>query len=913
MKRLQVLALVLLASIVAAAQCTPNPPLAACGYTSIVNSVTMGTNPPTTPALNVPYVDADFASLGSTSRMVRITADGLIVENQHKAFGSLGATGALAWSKDEGTNTRTFMIQNGWGGRFFMRLDKRGFTALPLHCNFTSYFGSGNFWNNWCGNATIGGGFPNAGTQALVVSNLEPVELNFSAKTPNVIYGMGGHPFSSEYALWKVDISPTIADPTQTPRLLDLAGNSSVTYILDPVNGGGSAGVKCLPSAPATITTNGFRISANDRTFTIVLETVPTSGVHWLMNYDSQAGHCYAYDSLTNNLYTDGANPVQVSWYRKDGTTALPAPPAWYSHGETQGINGIYAALSTTDDAGSIPNLTAWNAWKANWCPGGGCNDLFMWPNYAQAKMYVCEECDGHAASGWDRRIQFQTNWYAYNPAQPSIAAAYDYGLVANNDGSFDQHGDMNGAYSRGAGGAYICGVGTTQAGVTGHWANPGNALLSTPAPLRDEAFCKATNASASQNTTLWRLGRVYTSRPNDFLAGYSSQSDDGLYMLLNTDFNGQLGDATTGAACTTWGSCREDVWLVELAPGGKTVVVIGDSIAEGHTGAHGRLHTGGAFPNQTFDLTLPNQTGSPAYYLASLLGPTYSTINQGIGSTTTQQTMDRWGRDALANGSSGGDVIGATPTLTRKADFVWLHAGVNDSFWSDEAGVESRLSTIISSARANSIPIIVDTIGNLNNWMPCTSSQPSAYTNLVNINNWLKATYGTTGANGVLIADYQAFTSTGAAFPWCQNSYISADNIHPTAAGYQAWTQSVYNLVQTTNFFASGAQTLSSCSVAPASASIQAGAQQSYSITCNFINPTSSANCTASSGLSSSNIAVATTSGQTATGVGAGNATITASTGGVQCTSALTVTGGGPPPGPFMQFFNKLAGQVLR
>lgn len=85
------------------------------------------------------------------------------------------------------------------------------------------------------------------------------------------------------------------------------------------------------------------------------------------------------------------------------------------------------------------------------------------------------------------------------------------------------------------------------------------------------------------------------------------------------------------------------DEWLKNNEFSMFTGVIIGNSIAEGHPAAHGRLH----IPGGGYDLSKPNEAGQISYYLEQLTG--LKIYNHGIGGQRSDQIRDRWDRDALA------------------------------------------------------------------------------------------------------------------------------------------------------------------------------------------------------------------------------------------------------------------------
>jgi len=270
--------------------------------------------------------------------------------------------------------------------------------------------------------------------------------------------------------------------------------------------------------------------------------------------------------------------------------------------------------------------------------------------------------------------------------------------------------------------------------------------------------------------------------------------ADSGHYGSYDYSFVDDFDVISTTAGA--WVAPQNSTVTLEL----PRIVVIGDSIACGRTGTWGRLFTGGTWPSQTYDLSLANEPGQMAWNLERLIG--LPCINHGIGGNTASNIWTRWGRDVLANGSSGGDSIGSTATLTRAADYVVLHFGINDVISAVTAdNLKSSALTLINSAVANGIPIVVNTIGSPSTaWsfgMNATSRQV-----IVDFNDWLMDSFGSSGNGGVLIADYHAFTADPAnqlygnpASGWF------VDGLHPTEKTYERWSRQLYKEICDANF----------------------------------------------------------------------------------------------------------------
>jgi hypothetical protein len=262
-------------------------------------------------------------------------------------------------------------------------------------------------------------------------------------------------------------------------------------------------------------------------------------------------------------------------------------------------------------------------------------------------------------------------------------------------------------------------------------------------------------------------------------ISTYTFDKADKFNLIWNTSGNAWLGSSSALPSIT-----------IEL----PRMVIIGDSIAQGLTPT--RLQVDGAYPTQTFDLNQVNLAGKPAMFMERLLG--FPMINHGIGSTRLDQTITRWGRDVMANGTNPGDTIGATATLTRPADYIYLHCGINDVFYPRTAAqIKTDLATIIANAQGSAIPIIVDTIGPHS---LLTGATDPKFLVIQEVNAWLKDTYGTTGSNGVLVADYQAFFGVSGSL-WSPVADLHADSVHPSKNGFEKWCRYLFGLIVSNDF----------------------------------------------------------------------------------------------------------------
>ena len=254
----------------------------------------------------------------------------------------------------------------------------------------------------------------------------------------------------------------------------------------------------------------------------------------------------------------------------------------------------------------------------------------------------------------------------------------------------------------------------------------------------------------------------------------------------------------------------------------GLETVVIGDSISAGHSSVGGRLECSAAqgvtvptscpspnYPNNLYDLALPNYYGSPAWFLQQILGGTV--YNNGIGGTTAAHTVARWCRDVLAQtpaqGCNVSDSIGATVTLPRQADVVFLFVGVNDIGSSTATGIgattlEGYFQTIITSAASNNIKLIIGLIPAWSTWNSGGTSRTVQET----VNAWLKtncnsstcivpeATSPVTNPSGTAYSFFTQFPTKDYQPNYGYVDYQSgvANVIHPSRTGFAEYFKQI-------------------------------------------------------------------------------------------------------------------------
>ncbi len=206
-------------------------------------------------------------------------------------------------------------------------------------------------------------------------------------------------------------------------------------------------------------------------------------------------------------------------------------------------------------------------------------------------------------------------------------------------------------------------------------------------------------------------------------------------------------------------------------------IVMIGNSITEGHPNTHGWLHTGGA-----------NFPGQISYTLEKLIG--IPVINHGIASETVEQYRGRWRRDVLGDS--------AATRLIRKADYVIIGDAINDVFGSRTfEQIKADYEYLVASARANNIPAIIFTTSGHNSY---ASGSDTRFIEAQKVNAWLKGTYGEQGKGGVLIYDYYKLVKS-ASNDYNLNAALMEDAIHPTKAAYYLVANDLYKKITETDF----------------------------------------------------------------------------------------------------------------
>jgi hypothetical protein len=220
-----------------------------------------------------------------------------------------------------------------------------------------------------------------------------------------------------------------------------------------------------------------------------------------------------------------------------------------------------------------------------------------------------------------------------------------------------------------------------------------------------------------------------------------------------------------------TLDSAADSGWLATSSTFYKSItldmpfgVTIGDSIAEGHPNAHGRLHTSAG----AVDLAMLNVVGQMSYHLEQFTR--CKVYNHGIGGQTTAQVLARFNRDVL------GQVDGAltpTSTLPRKASWMVLVCGINDVFGGVTAAtIKTNLNTLITTALTNDVRPIVFNIG------PHSSMDVAKLAVVKEVNAWLAMQAASNAA--ISVVDFYTYANDPAN-DGKPITGVFADGVHPT------------------------------------------------------------------------------------------------------------------------------------
>ncbi len=238
-----------------------------------------------------------------------------------------------------------------------------------------------------------------------------------------------------------------------------------------------------------------------------------------------------------------------------------------------------------------------------------------------------------------------------------------------------------------------------------------------------------------------------------------------------------------------------------------KYGIIIGDSIAEGHPGLHGRLHPG----KNIFDPTYTNKKGQLSYHFEKMFGvpdlensPGESSgelfLNHGIGGQTTTDIRNRWERDVLGNNYDPKDGRGdKTIDYDYLPHMVYLHVGINDIFKSETIEtMEKNYLFFANSCKEYGIKLYMSNIG------PHKSNDNDKIDKAKEINDWLANQFK--DDSNTIVIDYLHWASGGIDEPDIYKKYKTlkegnfADNCRPNKDGYENFFN--YKFAKITNLY---------------------------------------------------------------------------------------------------------------
>lgn len=208
-------------------------------------------------------------------------------------------------------------------------------------------------------------------------------------------------------------------------------------------------------------------------------------------------------------------------------------------------------------------------------------------------------------------------------------------------------------------------------------------------------------------------------------------------------------------------------------------MVLIGDSISEGHPALHGRLHPTGT---AGYDSGYVSQPGQLSYEFQKRFN--VPVINQGIGGETSTQVKARWPRDVLAQTFNPGDGRGSK-TLEFGGQLphaVYLHVGINDVFVGIPVStIKDNFTYFAQSCRDNGIVLILDNIGVQSNISAGQTADAKS------INSWLTGDFKINFPE-VQVIDYLDWSSNGTGYLNTLKPGAFADSVHPNKSGYASF-----------------------------------------------------------------------------------------------------------------------------
>jgi hypothetical protein len=553
----------LLASQIASAQCPANPPLTLCNATLVTGSspaspVTAviglpGSNPQLPPAaINSIITDTAFSTAGV--RILRVTAPGFDNRNSGAAtnttYEATSNSHYLDWSIDDST----FFLQDQTSTTYVMQFNKNTFQATKIPCSFDPSTGNIGQFGNCASIAGDGSGqkyliFNTGGSP--YASNISGVSNSpYSYVTANEFYGIE-YSDATGVKIYEFNLAPTLANPATPPTVLN-SGNP----IVDPW-------ASCLPSGTSTsLQAISMKVDLSD---TWVVAQLGTSlGATFGIYYNKSTGHCYAFSDAFV-WYIDKVSQGGLVFYESDGVTTWGSSPTGNGpmHSAEISQNGFYGLLVQP------------NTWDND---GTHCNAdcVFDWV-VGTNKVITPDRDDGHGAvqstnftklrvtSGGQEDIDM------FPLSAPSLAnRTILLTFVGNVDGHLDAN-PMTSAQTQ-----YNCGV-TFDGDYTNN-TTPGQAETISQV-MATEVFCY-NNAGS-----FWRVAHSHSgalaSTNFSGAQSYNNVSRDGKYIVFGSEWDGLLGN-TSGGTCTTWSTCRTDVFIVELSNPASGAGASGGTVMKG-------------------------------------------------------------------------------------------------------------------------------------------------------------------------------------------------------------------------------------------------------------------------------------------------------------------------------------------
>lgn len=215
-------------------------------------------------------------------------------------------------------------------------------------------------------------------------------------------------------------------------------------------------------------------------------------------------------------------------------------------------------------------------------------------------------------------------------------------------------------------------------------------------------------------------------------------------------------------------------------------MILIGDSIAEGHPLAHGRLHKDfGA----EMDLDKPNEEGQLAWYFEKQFH--MPCLNQGIGGHNSNNIWrGRWQRDVLPNDGTHE----STNPYNFNPSIVYIHVGINDIAAKAEYElITTNIKAMVENALSLGAIVYIDTIGpditkDRDTELPWFTPELQARAKAVNDFIW------SLNSEKVHVMDYLRWASNGTMDFLTLKSGMFADPVHPNKEGYADFANFVRN-----------------------------------------------------------------------------------------------------------------------